>query len=70
MFARIRLPNGSETNLNVTLIRDFEPADGDQTKINFLGGDSMVVPISNRAMRNACKKALAPVSAEEAAAEG
>lgn len=67
MFIRIRLLNEGETNVNVTLIRDFEPdiTNKERTKINFLGGESMIVPVSNRSMRSQIKKALAPAGAEE-----
>jgi hypothetical protein len=58
MFARFRLPNG-EVNVNVSLVRDFEPGTEEGTsKINFLGGDSRVVPVSNQSVRHAFKKAM------------
>ncbi len=59
MFVRFRLKEG-ETNINTTLVRDFEPGiDEGTTKINFLGGDSLIVPFSNQSVRHAFKKALA-----------
>jgi hypothetical protein len=60
MFVRFKRPNdGPETNINVRLVRDFEPGTLPGTsKINFLGGDSMVVEGSNRVLRHAFKKAV------------
>lgn len=58
MFARFRLENKSEINVNTTLVRDFEPGPSEgTTKINYLGGDSRMVPFSNRAVRSAFKRA-------------
>ena len=60
MFARFRLEGSNEVNVNVSLVRDFEPGTEDgTTKINFLGGDSRIVPVSNRAVRHAFKTAMA-----------
>jgi hypothetical protein len=59
MFARFRTDEGkSEVNVNITLVRDFVPSGEDSTKINFLGGDSMIVPETNRSVRSAFKRAM------------
>jgi hypothetical protein len=64
MFARFR-NDKTEINVNVTLVRDFVPHEENETKINFLGGDSVTVPFSNRAVRHAFSKALEPVTEGE-----
>lgn len=57
MFARFKRPEG-EINVNVSLVRDFVPGTEEgTTKINFLGGDSVIVPFSNQSVRHAFKKA-------------
>lgn len=63
MFARFRLDGTNEVNVNVGLVRDFEPGTEEgTTKLNFLGGDSRIIPFSNRAVRHAFKTAMAPAS--------
>lgn len=58
MFARFRLEGTKEINVNVSLVRDFEPGDeAGTTKLNFLGGDSRQIPFSNQSVRHAFKKA-------------
>lgn len=69
MFARFRLPDG-EININASLVRDFGPGGSKaETKINFLGGDAVLVPFSNQAVRHAFKKATSAGN-DELAHEG
>ncbi len=71
MFARFKTPDGSETNVNTRLVRNFVPGTVEgTTQINYLGGDSEVVVGSCRAMRHAFKKSaeLAHAGTSEAEA--
>lgn len=60
MFARFKKTGEPPVNLNVSLVRDFAPHSDTETKINFLGGDSMIVPFSEQAVNGAFRRALAP----------
>lgn len=66
MFARFKTPGkAEEKNINVTLVRNFEPGTVEgTTRIEFLSGDAVVVPFSTQAVRGAFKRAVS--SAPEA----
>lgn len=59
MFARFRLPDDREANVNVTLVRMFEPgATADSTRLHFTDGKTLEIPVTNRSVRAQFKKAL------------
>lgn len=59
MFARFKTPDGSETNVNTSLVRNFVPGTVEGTaQINYLGGESEIVLGSCRTLRHAFKKAI------------
>lgn len=65
MFARFKLANG-EINVNTSLVRSFEPGTEEGTsKLTYLSGDAVLVPVSNQSVRHAFKKALATTAATE-----
>ena len=69
MFARFKTTGkNDEKNINVSLVRDYEPGTEDgTTKVTFLGGDSMIIPFCTQAVRGAFKRALVPATTEESA---
>lgn len=64
MFARFKTPEGSETNINVSLIRDFSPGTvAGQVRVSYLGGDVDMILGTCRSVRHAVKIAVQAMNA-------
>jgi hypothetical protein len=67
MFAKFKKTGENAIFVNATLVRNYtEGREEGTTKLDFLGGESMLLPFSPQAVNGAFKRALAPVTNETA----